>query len=376
MKDKSYRSAEVMKKASLFFLLTLFFLSMTSTAYSSNDFGILRGKIFDAQSKEGIGGIQIVIENNRSKFAVQSDSFGSFILKLEPGQYFALVQGVHQKIAFYIFPGKTALLDIPVKASALPQPIHYTVQYHPIHQKQPPIEQNPPAQPQSSKPESSRSEKVVQPFIKSSNPPSTKQAEPSKPIISPPTEKYPMSGMVVPMKPKRTIPKNTAPALAIMPFKDSTDNGLGMQTSRDIADYLFDLGKIKVIGPHSITGAIGGLPADPLNGAFAQWIARKLGANEVVLGRIKKAQIVHHQYFFFVTAGTVITAVIQVMDVKTGNIITTFTRTASSGMFGTSGNKNRYYKRKTIKDLFKRACKNMAHELGDQLLKIEHQNTE
>ncbi|MCL4513123.1 MAG: hypothetical protein M1421_03820 [Candidatus Eremiobacteraeota bacterium] len=150
-------------------------------------------------------------------------------------------------------------------------------------------------------------------------------------------KRYPMAGMVVPIKPKQAPSAPVIPAIAIMPFKDSTGNGLGLQTSRDIADYLFDLGKVKVIGPNSIIGAIGGVPADPL---------------------------------------AVIKAVIQVMNVNTGSIITTFTRTASSGMFGLSGNKNRYYQRKTIRRLFKKASKNLARALGSQFLNIMQQQNQ
>ncbi len=367
-------------RALLFFWVSLILAFPT---YASSDFGVLKGRIFDSQSKQGISGLQVVIQNPHSKFAVETDSFGSFILKLEPGQYFALVQGVNQKIAFYIFPQKTALLDIPVKASALPHPIHYTVQYHPFQQQtqaQQSSSQNTTSQnaDQNTKPAAKPRERVIQPFIQTQHPENSNQNSPAKTIIPAPLhgKRYPMAGMVVPIKPEQAPSAPVIPAIAIMPFKDSTGNGLGLQTSRDIADYLFDLGKVKVIGPNSIIGAIGGVPADPLNGAFAQWIARKLGANDVVLGRIRKAQIQHHQYFFFVTADAVIKAVIQVMNVNTGSIITTFTRTASSGMFGLSGNKNRYYQRKTIRRLFKKASKNLARALGSQFLNIMQQQNQ
>jgi TolB-like protein len=350
-----------------FFLFV--FLAFSFSVYADMQYGILKGRIFDSKTKEGIGGIQLIVSGKTGRYQAVTDDFGNFSLKLAPGEYITEIQEIPQKIGFVILPSKTALLDIPLTAQTLPQntPIPYRVSYSPQNQEG----QNPN---QAVLPGEVQPQKKGVPFVPGNsqnngqtNPGNVTSTPQGNTMSSNPNTPFSLKTLIIPQKNGEQT-SSRLPTLAIVPFKDSTGHGLGEIVSEDLAGHLFDLGKVMVVGPDSVSAAIGGEPADPLNEAFGTWVSKKLGADYVVLGRIKEAHIDHHQYLLIVTAQGVLTATVVIMNSKNGTILTTITETGSSGIMGMSGNKDRYYEDKTIAELFQKASMDLVDKLSKHIL--------
>lgn len=347
-------------------------VSATVWAVADETQGILKGRIFDAETKEGLGGILIQVSGGGTSREARSNDFGYFIFRLKSGRYIAQLEQIEQRIGFEILPGKVALLSIPLKAAPFPkgESLPYSVNYAELQDRS---NQDRPDKvsmevPAAAPPSASAGEiPISRDPVKKSESGGEGPAERGKGAeISEPPADYPVKGAQSP-EARVVHPGRRAPAVAVLEFKDSTGRGFGLPISEDLAQYLFDLGTYKVIGPDSVSATIGGQPADPLNAKFGQWISSRLGADVAIIGRIKSAEIEPQQYMFVMVMQAKISAVIHVIDTRTGNILANFTEDGTSGMSGTTSTKDRYFVEETTAKLFANAQHDLAKNIARRL---------
>ncbi len=262
--------------------------------------GILKVHIFDVETLDGLGGVNAHLLGTRLTSELKTDELGHLNLNLNPGEYVIQFEKSDQKISVNIFPEKITVLSIPLRAGPRPKEtnVEFSLQYENMGG--------------NAKGEKSQGSSESKSEANGSHPAEVKTATPS----------------TNDMKAKRG-----SVSMAVAEFQDSTGKGLGLELSEDLAQYLFDLGVGKVIGPDNVSLIVNGQSEQSLNVRVSQNIPKQFATNLAVLGQIRGEELELRHYPFVTEVRAKVSSLIQVLDTNTGRALAGFAETGTSGMW-------------------------------------------